>query len=201
MANQDNKANVGPSKTGTTPLVTTKDETGATDTNITGLNSSPAPTITTTPNIPTDAKKPKKVEVDADALQGILDEIKGLKKTISEIESTSSQDQTRKIEALRASGKLVKAVKVRRFDGDLVLGWATIEDKVWMEGQKLHEVQTLRVFTEGGEKETTLLNFTRGSMYEQYEVVGETKTHTGDVELKIQLKDGRELIINSKYVN
>lgn len=192
MANNNRQNTQSPSSASSSPLVSDPTE----------FSSAQAPKIRTV-DIPTDMPvvKSNKVEVDKDVLDTILKEISDLKQKTSEFESTASQDQTRKIESMRASGKLVKSVKIRRFDGDLVVGWVTTEDKVWMEGQKLHEIQNIKVFTDNGEKDTTLVQFTRGCLYETYEVIAETKTVLGDLEMTIMMKDGKKLVINSKYVN
>lgn len=153
------------------------------------------------PNVPPTPEK-KTIEVDAQVLENLLAEVRDLKEVTKQIEQTAPQDQIRKIEALRASGKLVKAVKVRRFEGKLVIGWKMIKDNVWMEGGKLHEEQILRVFFEDGAiQEVTLIQFTRGTSYEQYEVIKEAKNADGNIELTVQLPNGKELVIDSRYIN
>lgn len=148
------------------------------------------------------AASKKKIEVDADVLKGLLDRVNELESKTSQIEQTASQDQIRKIEALRAQGKLVKSVKLRRFDGDIVLGWKVIEDRVWVSDGKLNEIQTLEIYLQnGGTKQTTLLQFGRGCLYETYEVIKEARTGSGDIEFTLMLGDGQEIIVNSKYVN
>ena len=146
--------------------------------------------------------KTTKVEVDVDVLKNLLDKVAVLEEKTNQIEQTSSQDQIRKIEALRAQGKLVKSVKVRRFDGGLVLGWKTLRDNVWVADGKLHEEQDIEVYMDDGtKKETTLLRFGRTVQYESYEVLKEARTGAGEIEFTLMLPDGRELVVNSKYVN
>lgn len=146
--------------------------------------------------------KSNKVEVDAEVLKGILDRVKELESKTSEFEQTASQDQIRKIEAMRAQGKLIKAVKVRRFNGKLVIGWRTTEDKVWFADGKLNEIQMRDIFFEDGTKENTSeVQFTRGCLYESYEVLKEAQTSNGAIEYTLLLPDGQQMVILHTYVN
>lgn len=146
--------------------------------------------------------KSNKVEVDAEVLKSILDRVKELESKTSEFEQTASQDQIRKIESLRAQGKLIKAVKVRRFEGKLVVGWRTTEDKVWFADGKLNEVQMRDIFFEDGTKvNTSEVQFTRGCTYESYEVLKEAQTATGAIEYTLLLPDGKQMVIIHTYVN
>ena len=184
------KAGAGavPSPQGTQPIINTNEEK----------------TGETKPVVPPEVKENKsnKVEVDVDVLQGLIKQVADLEKKTNQIEQTASQDQIRKIEAMRASGKLVKAVKIRRYNNKLVLGWRVIRDEVWLADGKLHEKQDIEVFLDDGTSaETSLLQFTRACLYETYEVIKESKTATGDLEFVIMLNGGKELTINTKYVN
>lgn len=156
--------------------------------------------------IPKVEEKKKKVEVDADVLSKIMEEMSDLRKQVNQVESTSSQDQVRKLEALRATGKLVKSVKIRSYLRDgieiMVLGWKTVRDDVWVADGKLHENQIIGVFfADGKEKETPLAEFTRNTKYYSYEVIKEGRLNNGEVEFTVILNDGKEVTINSKFVN
>lgn len=149
-----------------------------------------------------EAAKPKMVEVDANVLQNLMDRLADVESKAGEFEKTASQDQIRKIEALRAQGKLVKSVKIRRFNGKFVLAWAVTEDNVWVADGKVYEVQKLDIFFEDGTKENiTLAQFTRGAMYETYEVLKEARTADGNIEYTLILPGGKNLVIMEKYVN
>lgn len=149
-----------------------------------------------------ESPKEQKVEVSREFLDTILRELKDVKEAQAQYEQTATQDQIRKIEALRASGKLVKSVKLRRFENKLVIGWKIIEDKVWVQDGKLNEVQTVKIFFDDmSNVDTTLLNFTRGTLYEPYEVIRESRLGNGDTEFTVMLDGGKEVVINSKYVN
>lgn len=142
------------------------------------------------------------VAVEKLVLQRILSELNSLKEQVQQHEQTASQDQIRKIEALRASGKLVKSVKLRRFNGKLVLGWKTVKDNVWVADGKIHEIQEIKVFFEDdSEEDTTLLQFTRGCTYEPYEVIKEAQTATGSVEYVVEVEGGKALTITAQFVN
>lgn len=150
----------------------------------------------------TEVAKPKMVEVDASVLQDLLDRVANVETKTGEFEKTASQDQIRKIEAMRAKGQLVKSVKIRRFNGKFVLAWAVTEDNVWVADGKVYEVQKLDLFFEDGSKENiTLAQFTRGAMYESYEVLKEARTSDGNIEYTLILPGGKNLVIMEKYVN
>jgi hypothetical protein len=154
------------------------------------------------PEVVKEAVKSKMIEVDSEVLAAITARLKDLETKAGEFEQTASQDQIRKIEALRASGKLIKSVKVRHFNERLVLGWATTEDSIWVADGKLHEVQKCDIFFETGDKENmSLAQFTRGTTYKAYEVLKEARTQSGDVELTLITEDGKNIVILDKYVN
>lgn len=143
-----------------------------------------------------------KVEVSATVLKDLLDKIATLEQRTKEFEQTAPEDQIRKLDALRATGKLIKSVKVRRLDGELVIGWKIVKDEVWVADGKLHELQELEIYFQNGKKKNMpLLQFSRNVLYESYEVIKEAKTQTGELEFTFMLSDGKEVTINSKYVN
>lgn len=190
---------IKPSATGTEAVIRT-DEFGSTanptivvDAKIT------EPTIKET----TEAKSPKKkVEIDADVLDSILKDLANLKEGQQQIEQTASQDQIRKIEALRASGKLVKAVKIRHFDNKPMLGWKMTKNNVWVANGKLNEEQEYEVFFEDGSSVLMdITNFTRNAVYKSFEVLSEARTSAGDLMYTVAMEGGKQLVINSKYVN
>lgn len=185
MSEKDNK--IAPSVTGTQPVVNTPDE---------------KPPVVEKMPVAESPKKEGVVEVSKDVLDSILREISELKTKTEQYEQTASQDQIRKIEAMRASGKLVKSVKLRRFEGKLVLGTKLIRDEVWVADGKLHENQVYEIyFDDGSTNSMSLIQFERGCTYESYEVIKESKTATGDLEFTVMLRDGREMVVNSKFVN
>ncbi len=199
--NKDGKLNPSATGTGTQSVVKTADEGGATTQPVRTIPAT-IPVVTEPEAPKANVTKSKKIEVDEDVLNKILSELSELKEKTNDFEKTASQDQIRKIEALRASGKLVKAVKIRRFADELVIGWKVTRDRVWVADKQLHEEQDVLVYLNNGtEVQTSLREFTRGAEYEAYEVIGETKTFNGEMEFTVMIEGGNKLIINSKYVN
>lgn len=184
-----------PSATGTESVVRT-DEFSTTPTTNT------FEPVTTSAPTKAEAPKKKKVEVDADVLDAILKDLSDLKEKTNQYEQTAPQDQIRKIEAMRASGKLVKSVKVRFIDEKAVLGWKMIKNEAFVSNGKLIEEQVFKVFFEDStEQEMSLLMFTRNAIYKSFEVISEARTQTGDLMFTVVMDDGKQVIINSKYVN
>lgn len=177
----------------------TTNQTSGTDAPINQASASPASSVTPPKE---DKKDSTKVEVEVSVLEELLRKVKDLEDGQRQLEQTAPQDQIRKIEALRASGKLVKSVKIRKYDNKLVTGWKMIKDNVWVADGKLNEEQIFAVyFEDGNSTEVNQINFTRGTLYEPFEVVAEGKTANGDVEFTVMLENGKKLVINSKYVN
>lgn len=201
----DNKNTTAkPSAVGNQPVIKTTEESGAPVNESPRVIPSVPPVVTQTEKAPEAVKNDKKkmIEVEASVIEQILAELSELKSKTSDYEKTASQDQIRKIEALRASGKLVKSVKIRRFADELVIGWKVTRDRVWVADRQLHEEQDVIVYLNNEtEVESTLREFTRGTEYEAYEVIGETKTFNGDMEFTVMIEGGKKLIINSKFVN
>jgi hypothetical protein len=162
-----------------------------------------APVVVPEPvETPPVVEEKKKIEVDADTLAGIISELNELKTNQKQFEDTASQDQIARIERLRASGKLVKAVKLRRVDGKLVLAWKTEIDEVYYADGKIHERQEYKVhFEDGSSKVMPLIQLTRATSYESFEVIKEAKLADGRIEYTLQKPDGEELVVNETYVN
>lgn len=192
-----NKEKLTPSSTGTESSVRTPEEVALEGANVV----SPQPTKAEAPT--TEAKKAgRKVEIDADVLDSILKDLANLKEGQQQFEQTATQDQIRRIEALRAQGKLVKSVKIRHFDNKPMLGWRMTKNNVWVANGKLNEEQEYEVFFEDGSSVLMdITNFTRNAVYKSFEVVSEARTAAGDLMYTVTMEGGKELVINSKYVN
>lgn len=201
MSNTDNKPN------GTIPTVRTPDEGAGNNDPQTGPTTREnAPVVNpanASPSPSGNAKEEETVTVSKAQFEQLLADMASMKKAQTELEGTASQDQIRKLDALRASGRLVKAVKIRKFNGKLVIGWQVIVDEVYMSPEgKLIEDQKLKLFFEDATTfDTSLIQFSRISLYESYEVVKESKNAMGEMLFTVQLADGKELEINSKFVN
>ena len=187
------KEKMQPSVTGTESVIRTPEEVALETASVV------VPQVATKAEEP---KKGKKVEIDADVLDTILKDLASLKEGQNQLESTAGQDQIRKIEAMRASGKLVKSVKLRFFDGQVMLGYRMTKNNVWVSNGKLNEEQEYEVFFENGETRTMNIGkFATEAIYKPYEVIAESKTQTGDVMFTVMMEGGKEIVINSKYVN
>ena len=103
-------------------------------------------------------KSEKKVEISEVVLNKILTDMADMKKQIGEHEQTASQDQVRKIEALRATGKLVKSVKLNYYEGKAVISWRSTHDDVFVDNAgKEHSVQTTELtFMDGTVQEMSI---------------------------------------------
>ena len=129
--------------------------------------------------------------------------IADLEKSIGEVESTASQDQIMKIERLRASGKLVKAVRLNFFDELLVISWKPTIDDVYIDntGKEISVQKTQLTFLDGTQREVPQIDFTRKKLQRQYEVIEEGKDQNGNINFKVLMEGGKEVTINSIFVN
>lgn len=148
------------------------------------------------------SKKDKMVEISETVLTKLLNDVADMKKQVGEIESTSSQDQVRKIEALRATGKLVKSVKLNYFEGKAVIEWRSTHDDVFVDNTgKEHVLQNTEItFVDGTTKELSQIEFARRKTAQVYEVIAETKKD-GRLFFTLLLDGGEELLIDSNYIN
>ena len=131
-------------------------------------------------------------------------EITDLRKGQNELEKTASPDQIKKIEALRAQGKLVKSVKISSIDGKMVQSWKSTADEVYVDhalGKEVSRQMTVLTFFDGKTAEFAQIDFARRKSLKEYEVVGERKNKDGEIILTITMEDGREIDINSRFIN
>ena len=143
------------------------------------------------------------VLVSQETLQRVLEELSETKKKVQDLEATAPQDQIKKIEALRAEGKLIKAVKINVYEGKYVVGWRSTADDVWVDNNsKEHRLQkTEVVFADGKKSEMDQLEFARRKTFKELEVIKEGKDKIGDVIFTCLDSDGKEIEINSRFVN
>lgn len=161
---------------------------------------------------PTPAVNPgaKTVEVPEDVLKDILgqitsyrEEIAGLKNNIKEIESTSSQDQIVKIEKLRASGKLVKSVRLNYYNNKLIVGWESTGDDVYIDnqGKEISLQKTKLTFDDGTSVEVPQVELARRKMQREYEVIEEGRTRSGEMLYTVMTDGGKEVKIAAPFIN
>lgn len=143
------------------------------------------------------------IQVPAVQLKTLLDRLESLEKVASEHESTFDQDQMQRIERLRASGKLVKKVRINFFDGKIVLAYKTTHDDVYVDNTgKVQETQRMRLEFDGGQTvEIPSVEFFRRKTQGEYEVIREARENDGRVMMTLMLEGGRELTIDANYVN
>lgn len=154
--------------------------------------------------IPEAENKDEMVTVPKSMLDNILAQIGDLKTSQKQYEQTASQDQVRKIEALRASGKLVKSVKISIIDGKLVKAWKSVADEVYIDhalGKEVSRQSTMISFYDGSEQEMSQIDFSRRKTYQEFEVITEGKNRDGEIILTVVDETGRETEINSRYIN
>jgi len=153
----------------------------------------------------------KKVEIPETVLKDILDRLDNLKEenerikeSQSQYEQTASQDQIAKIEKLRASGKLVKAIRLNFYDNNLVTGWQSIADDVYIEtgtGKEISLQKTRLTYADGKTAEMPQLEFARRKMQRQYEVIKEGKDRDGNMLYTVMTEGGKEVEIDGRFVN
>jgi hypothetical protein len=172
-------------------------------------------TPTTKPEVDLQPKdetpKVKTVAVPETVLKDILDRIEKQDLTITELkeaqkeyEQTASQDQILKIEKMRASGKLVKSVRLNYYDNNLIIGWQSTADDVYIEtgtGKEISVQKTKLTYADGKSVEIPQIDFARRKMQRQYEVIKEGKDREGNMLYTVMTEGGKEVEINGRFVN
>ena len=163
----------------------------------------------TTPKVD-ETPRAKTVEVPETVLKDILDrmenyqlQISELKEAQKEYEQTASQDQILKIEKMRASGKLVKSVRLNYYDNNLVVGWKSTADDVYIDttGKEIAVQKTKLKFSDGKEVERPQIDFMRRKMQRQYEVIKEGKDREGMMLYTVMTEGGKEVEVDGRFVN
>lgn len=145
----------------------------------------------------------KMVQVPAESLQQLLDRIESLEKTSKEHESTFDQDQMVKIERMRASGKLVKNVRINTFEGLVVSAWRSVRDDVFVDSNGREQaVQRVELTFKGGAvTEVPMVEFARRKIQKEYEVIAESRNQLGQLLMTVHLEGGEPFTIESTFVN
>lgn len=159
---------------------------------------------------PVEETKEKKVEVSESVLKEILSkmegyqtEIQSLKEAQKEWEQTASQDQIMKIEKLRASGKLVKSIRLNFYDNKMVIGWKSTADDVYVDntGKEVSIQKTKLNFDDGKDLEVAQIDFARRKMQREYEVIKEGRDRDGNMIYTIVTDSGKEIEVDGRYIN
>jgi hypothetical protein len=149
-------------------------------------------------------KAEKTVTLTQEQFDLILNEIQTLKKGQKTLEDTSSPDQIKRIEAIRAKGGLVKSVKIAEIDGKLVSSWESTADEVYIDhaiGKEVSKQMTKLNFFDGGNKEISQTEFARRKVMKSFEVIKEGKNKVGAIVLTVTTEDGKEFDIDSRFIN
>ena len=150
-------------------------------------------------------KKGKTVEVDAEILQSVLDRVSKLEQDNQILREAADQKRLGRVEELRLQGKLVKTVKLNTIDGQIIVGWKTVKDDVYFDAEgRLHETQIYEIyfFDKTVEpKQVDIRGFNRLITKVDAEVLEESKDRDGNTNFTVMTKDGREIKLDSKFVN
>jgi hypothetical protein len=161
------------------------------------------PPVDTTP-------KEKMVEVPETVLTDILkrldqrdEEIAALKEAQKEFEQTASQDQILKIEKLRASGKLVKSVRINFYENKMVTSWRSTADDVFIDtnGKEISVQKTELTFGDGKTQEVPQIDFARRKLQRSYEVIKEGRDRDGNMKYTVLMEGGKEVEVDGRYIN
>lgn len=167
------------------------------------------PRVTEEPRVaeePRVVEEPKKVLIDIADLEEFKKELAEVKKQNSMLlEVADKRGVERYLE--KHKGEKKTEVRVRSIDGKIVVGWEKMKSNdVYRDMSTLawRENQVVTLLFEGGAKqEYNFVDFNRRFEYVYCVLVGRVKDDiTGEEILKlISNVDGKELTINSKFVN
>lgn len=142
------------------------------------------------------------VELKKTTLDALMDRLNRLEEEQKELLAVQDRRTKSKIEELRRAGKLVKNVKLRSLENKVVIGWKTVDDDVYFADGRLIEKQTIEVWLDGGEKKTlSMRQWATMPLYNEYEVIKESRDENGDIMLTVRRADGKELDVNVIYAN
>lgn len=111
----------------------------------------------------------------------------------------------------KKSGKGARIVKLRKYKGQLVVGWSKMTEnwasnknpsKVWQES-----LRTTIFLEDGTSEEVDYALFSVSCEYEELEVVktnvmeSQIEGCSPDITFTLRTKDGKELVLNSRFVN
>lgn len=186
-------------KTGTAPKIPTP--APAQGTSSAGV-AGPAPTaVPVPPEAPAPAKE--MVQIDKAVFEKIVETIDRLEKDNSILKEATGESRIREIMQARAGGALVKNVKLSVVNGKIVIGWKKVKDDVYVDEQnRIHEDQVVKIFfKDGTDSDHDMRAFYRIITKIKGEVIAESKDKVGNLNYKVQLEDGQEIDIDSKFVN
>ena len=150
-------------------------------------------------------KEKEMVQVPKDVLQTLLTRVEKVENDNQILREVADKNRLGRVEEMRAQGKLVKSVNLNTFEGKIIVGWRKIKDDVYLDTQgRLHEDQVVGLIFQGETevgKEMDIRSFGRLLVKIPAEVIEEGKDKEGNINFTVQTKDGREVKIDSKFVN
>jgi hypothetical protein len=161
------------------------------------------PVETKTPPVKQSKSKDGGVTLTAEAFDALMERLGKLESDSKLLNQVQDRNTIQKIERLRAEGKLIKEVKVRRIDDKYVVGWQSIQDEVYQdENGRVVEKQTTKIFFhDNTEKVYTMRQWATVGEYITFEVTGETKDADGNLFFKTVGPDGLTLQLNAIFIN
>lgn len=189
----------------------------------------PTPTIPPTDNIPTESTKAKGVpdlQAQFESLMGTVSQLQSLLATSmanNDALQKAVKDQNEKMifmagrvkndewDNKKKAGKGARIVRLRKHEGKIVVGWSKMtsnwannknSSKVWQES-----LRTTLLFEDGTQEEVDYAVFSVACEFEDAEVrktsVNESLVEgvSPDINFTVETKSGKELTINSRFVN
>lgn len=143
------------------------------------------------------------VAISVEAFNAMMNRINHLEETQKLQLQVEGRNTIQKIEQLRAQGKLVKSVKVRKIGLKYVVGWQTLQDDVYIdENGRLVEKQTVKVFFDDqSDKTYSMRQWGSAPEYVSFEVTGEERDAEGNLFFKVLGPDGKALTLNAIFIN
>lgn len=154
---------------------------------------------TTEPAVP----KGETVTISAEAFNALMGRISDLEKTSELVLQVQDRNKIKKIEDMRRAGKLVKSVKIRKYQDEYIVGWKTIQDEVYKDSEgRLVEKQVVRAYLENDTQvDMSMRQWADASQYIEFEVTKESKDSDGNLFFTCVGPDGKTIEINSNFIN
>lgn len=155
------------------------------------------------------ADKVKKIEVDADVLQSILEKVEKMEKDnkkkdekIEMLESVADKGRVANYQQKNARGELIRHMRAWIWRKKIVMASVTLRNDSFYDAQNRAFVdQVLKViFEDGTEAEVSYAQFNKEKEYLPGEVISRTSSEHGDF-VTLRFKDGKEKAMNILFLN
>lgn len=166
----------------------------------------PAPEVTPPPppaaELVAETPVEEMVSVPKATLDALMTRVETVESDLRIRSQVDDKNTANKIEELRKQGKLLKSVKLRKFNGQYVLAYKTLKDEVYFKEGRLYEDQQVKIFLRDETSvETTLRHWATTAEYVPAEVLKESRDQDGNLLFTVKTKEGDEFEINVNYVN